>query len=131
MSRRCFFPLLVGLIVTTTAVGCGKSGAKKLDVSGTVKFDGKDVAEGDIIFVPENTAIGAEGGKIKDGKYTIKAPEGKCKVQITANRPIPGKKGPMGEDAIEQYIPEKYNEKTTLAAEVSTGKLTHDFDLKP
>jgi hypothetical protein len=36
----------------------------------------------------------------------------------------------MGEDWIEQFIPEKYNEKTELTAEVGSAKTEHNFDLK-
>ena len=45
-------------------------------------------------------------------------------------RPVPGKKGLMGEDAVEQYIPKQYNEETTLSADVARGKTEHNFDLK-
>jgi hypothetical protein len=130
MSRRHFFLLLAGLILLLTVAGCGSSGPKQLTVTGTVKFDGKEVAEGDITFIPEDKSVGPEGGKIKDGKYTIKGRSGKNKVQIMATRTVPGKKGPMGEDLIEQYIPEKYNDQTELSVDVGEGKTEHNFDLK-
>jgi hypothetical protein len=130
MNRRYFALLLAALMAGLVAPGCGKSGPKQLEVTGTVKFDGKEVAEGDITFIPEDKSVGAEGGKIKDGKYTIKARIGKNKVQIFASRPVPGKKGPMGEDLIEQYIPEKYNIQTELSVDAAEGKTEHNFDLK-
>ncbi len=130
MNRQYFSPLLAVLLAAVVAAGCGKSSPKLHDVNGTVKFDGQDVAEGDITFIPEDKSVGAEGGKIKAGRYTLKVKEGKNKVQILANRLIPGKKGPMGEDAVEPYIPEKYNDKTELTADVAAGKTTHNFDLK-
>ncbi|MBY0458211.1 MAG: hypothetical protein K2V38_12795, partial [Gemmataceae bacterium] len=92
--RPLLFALLAGAVLG--AAGCGKSGPAKLDVSGTVKFDGQDVADGYITFVPEDKSVGAEAGPIKDGKYTAQVREGKNKVQIVANRTVPGKKGPMG-----------------------------------
>ena len=111
--------------------GCSsETGPRKYDVSGTVKFDGKDVAEGEIIFQSDNPSIAAEGGMIKGGKYTLKAREGKNKVEIRATQVVPGKNGPMGEDWVEQFVPEQYNEKSTLTAEVGSGKTKHDFDLK-
>ncbi len=117
---------LLGLIV-----GCSNEvGPKKYDVSGTVKVDGTEVAEGEIVFQSDNQSIGAEGGMIKDGKYALKAREGKNKVQIRATRIVPGKKGPMGEDWVEQFVPDQYNEKSTLSAEVSSGKTKHNFELK-
>ena len=36
----------------------------------------------------------------------------------------------MGEDWVEQFIPEQFNEQTTLSAEVGPGKIKHDFELK-
>ncbi len=112
-------------------VGCSNEvGPKKYDVSGTVKVDGKEVAEGEIIFQSDDQSVGAEGGTIKNGKYATKAREGKNKVQIRATRVVPGKKGPMGEDWVEQFIPEQFNEQSTLSAEVGPGKTKHDFELK-
>jgi hypothetical protein len=128
--NRCCCAALLAFGMAFVAAGCGKSGPKLMEVSGTVKYDGQDVAEGDIAFIPEDKTVGGEGGKIKDGKYTLKVKEGKNKVQIFASRAVPGKKGPMGEDLVEQYIPEKYNDKTELTADVGAGKTTHNFDLK-
>ena len=117
---------LFGLVV-----GCSNEvGPKKYDVSGAVKVDGKEVAEGEIIFQSDDQSVGAEGGTIKDGKYALKAREGKNKVEIRATRIVPGKKGPMGEDWVEQFIHEQYNEKSTLTAEVGSGKTKHNFELQ-
>src|SRR5687767_2891918 len=107
---KLFAAVLAGLVLA--AAGCGGSGSKVREVTGTVTFDGKEVAEGEIIFSPEDPALSPDSGTIKDGKYTAKVKEGKHKVRINASRAVPGKKGPMGEDWIEEYIPEKYNEKT-------------------
>jgi hypothetical protein len=127
MLRITIVAGLFGLLAA--AAGCGDGKGKKYDVSGAVSYDGQDVADGDIVFVPEDKTVSPEGGKIKDGKYTAKVPAGKCRVEIRGNRTVPGKKGPMGEDFVESYIPEKYNVKSTLSAEVGSGKTTHDFKL--
>jgi len=130
IGMRGMFPgCLAAIGVLAMLQGCGSSGPRVLDVKGTVQYDGKPVAEGDITFLPENEAIGGEGGKIKDGKYAMKVKEGKNKVRITASQVVPGKKGPMGEDWVEQFMPAKYNDSTTLSADVATGKTQHDFNL--
>ena len=129
MSRRVYFAILATLVLALT--GCGSSGPKKFDVTGTVKYDGKDVEDGFITFTPDDKTVGPEAGPIKNGKYTVKANGGKNKVKIQANRLVPGKKGPMGEDAIEPYIPTKYNDSTTLEVDIGAGKTEHNFDLKP
>jgi hypothetical protein len=129
MTLRGFIGFAAVLGTLVMIQGCGQGGPKMLDVKGTVKFEGKPIAEGDIAFLPENEAVGGEGAKIKDGKYSMKVKEGRNKVRITGSRVVPGKKGPMGEDWVEQFIPQKYNDTTTLTAEVSAGKTQHDFDL--
>lgn len=128
MTRQLFFVVLMGLVLVLA--GCGKSGPAKLDVTGTVKYDGQDVGDGYITFLPEDKTIGPESGPIKDGKYSLKVVAGKNKVKVQANHTVPGKKGPMGEDFVEQYIPKQYNDETTLSADVESGKTEHNFDLK-
>lgn len=121
-----------GAALLAAMAGCGgDKGPKKYEVTGTVKFDGKDVTDGDITFTPEDKTVGPEAGKIVAGKYKLSAREGKNKVEITATRVVPGKKGPMGtEDVLEDLIPEKYNTKTELSVDVGSGKTEHNFDLK-
>jgi hypothetical protein len=114
------------LTVLALASGCGGQ-ADMYDISGKVTLDGKDVADGDITFLSDDKQFGSDGAKIKDGAYTAKVHKGKKKVEIHAVREVPGKKGPMGEPAMEEYIPEKYNTNTTLEIEVGPGKTTHDF----
>ena len=109
--------------------GCGGSEGNFHQVEGSVTWDGVPLPTGDIVFFPEEKEFGPDAGKIKDGKYNVKVREGKKRVEIRAVRPVPGKKGPMGEDAIEDYIPEEYNAKTTLTAEVAKGKTHFDFPL--
>jgi hypothetical protein len=54
------------------AVGCGDSGPRRYDLSGTVTFDGKPIPAGSIVFQPDTTAgnSGPQGtAEIRDGKY--------------------------------------------------------------
>lgn len=105
------------------ASGCGgDDGPAMHPVAGTVTFDGQPVKDGDILFVSDNPAFGPDAAKIKDGKFSLMAKEGKAKVKILAVRDLPGpkKKGAMGEEVqpTEQFIPPCYNDKTTLTANV-------------
>ena len=111
------FSLLVVLLLAS--FGCD-SGPRLYEITGKVTFDGVPVAKGDITLRPEKTSTAPQGAMIKDGSFVMKASEGKYKVEIISTRVVPGKKGPMGEDAIEEFIPQKYNTKTTLGAEVKT-----------
>lgn len=111
------------------ACGCD-SGPRLYEVTGKVTLDGVPVAKGDVTFRAENPSIPPQGASIKEGVFSLKANEGKFKVEIIATRPVPGKKGPMGEDAIEEYIPEQYNTNSRLSAEVKPSpKNTITFDL--
>lgn len=116
-------------VLLLASFGCD-SGPRLYEITGKVTFDGTPVAKGDITLRPEKTSTAPQGATIKDGSFQMKANEGKYKVEIISTRVVPGKKGPMGEDAIEEFIPEKYNTKTTLGAEVkSSGKNELIFEL--
>ncbi len=119
--------LIIGCFLLV--IGCD-SGTKVFDVTGKISLDGVPVEKGDITFRAENSSTPPQGSNIKEGTYKIKANEGKYKVEITATRLVPGKKGPMGEPAIEEFIPAKYNTKTTLGADVkNNAKNEINFDL--
>lgn len=121
---------IAGLTVVVLFCGCSQD-PKLFSVSGAVTFDGAPVADGDILFVPVDPALGPEPGKIKDGKYTLKAREGKKRVEIRASKVLPGgAKGAGGEPVPEEFLPRKYNDDSTLSAEVkSKGENKADFPL--
>jgi hypothetical protein len=131
MSRR-LSRLWPAVFLLAGLWGCGASGPRTYEVTGTVTFDDQPVTRGDIYFHPEDGRYGSEHGAIVEGKYRAKVKEGKHKVTIQASRPVPGKKGPMGEDAIEDYIPPQFADvnKTELSADVGPGKTEFNFPLK-
>jgi hypothetical protein len=113
-------------------LGCS-TGPRRYKVSGTATFDGQPMPEGDILFFPLDKATGPEAGKIKDGHFQLKAREGKHRVEISASRILPGSKvrGAGGEPVAEEYIPEQYNNKSTLEAEVKPqAENTFEFQLE-
>ena len=119
----------------TFLTGCANSGPATYPVTGTVTFDGQPVQAGDITFESDSGDVSTDAGKIVNGKYECKVKPGRKKVKITASREIPGKstKGAMGETLTErkEYIPENYNSKTELTAEVDEAPDNKiDFDLK-
>ena len=123
-------PGTAALLVATLVCGCSH-GPKLYPVSGAVTFDGAPVAEGDILFLPVDTALAPEPGTIKDGKYALQAREGKKRVEIRASKIQPGgAKGAGGEPVPEEYLPRIYNSESTLSAEVkSSGENKIDFPL--
>lgn len=125
---------LLAILVLTSLAGCNRSNAKpEYPVTGTVKFDGKAVETGTVLFRAAEGDQRGFSGAIQNGNYELKATAGKMKVQITATRLIPGKfeelnpgeKSPVGE----MYIPARYNTLSELTAEVQAGSNKFDFDL--
>jgi len=121
--------------------GCGSGG--RVPVQGSVSFNGTQVDNGSISFLavggPGGEATNA-GGEIKDGKYSIDAERGpkpgKYKVEIYWNKktgrmvPVPGD-ADMKMPETQQTLPAKYNKQTELTAEITSGRNTKNFDLKP
>jgi hypothetical protein len=110
--------------------GCDST-PKTYPVTGTVTLDGQPIPDGDIIFLPADTAVAPEPGKIVGGRYTLNARVGVKKVSISASKIIPGgARGGGNEPVPEEYVPERYNDLTELTAEVvPDGTNTFDFRL--
>ena len=108
---------------TVFAGGCGsRTAPDTYQVSGVVTFDGVPIEKGDIIFRPTDGKVGADAGVITAGKFFFRSKPGTKTVQIAAPREVPGTTttGLDGKPTpvYEQYIPARYNEKSTLSAEV-------------
>ena len=127
-----------GLIVLGITVGCGSSLAT---VQGNVTFDGQPIEQGLIVFEPVDGVGPVAGGAIQYGKYQLgteaNVTPGSKLVRIRAMRAT-GKKikaGPPAPDdamvdEIQQYIPDTYNEKSTLSAQIVAGNNAQNFDLR-
>ena len=121
--------MIVGL------VGCGDGGPPTGDISGKVSYDGKPIEDGAITFLAADGKAPTAGTTIKDGKYTaLKVPVGKVKVQITGSKVVGQKKVYNTPNSpvmpiTEQYVPAKYNDKTELTYDVTTGSQTKDYEL--
>lgn len=126
------------LVLTLALVGC--SGDNKSEVSGTVRFNGQDVAAGSINFIPTegNTGPGT-GAVIENGKYHIPRAKGvtpgKNRVEIRAFRNSTrkvqdptGKPGALTEERVPLFPPQ-FNDQSTLVKDVARGSDTIDFDI--
>ena len=113
------------------AFGCGAGSPAMCRVSGSVTFDGTPVENGEIIFVPLDKGFAPDAGKIDNGTYDVLVKAGNKRVEIRASRPVVGKKpNPMG-PVYQDYIPDKYNARTTLQADVKPeGANRFDYELK-
>jgi hypothetical protein len=124
-----FVPVALLLGSLLALAGCG---SKSQTVTGSVTFDGEPVKEGRIAFIPDRGGQGG-GGAITNGYYTLDVPPGKYRVEINASKmtKLPGGQvGMYGEkEELREYIPEKYNAKTELKADVPPPA-SLDFNLK-
>lgn len=105
------------------------------EVSGTVRFQGKEIKEGAITFIPMDGKTPTAGGTIKDGQYLVRVPAGVMKVSISAPRVVGKRKLYDTPDSPEmpvtlESLPARYNERTELQLEVKPGKNQKDFDLE-
>jgi hypothetical protein len=120
------------MLLVFPACGCGgPSEPPTYEVSGRVTWEGQPLEEGDIIFTAADNASAPASGKIEDGTYRIRSLPGKKLVSIRASRLVPGSKGAMGEPIFDNFIPDRFNVKTTLTVDVKTDQESKfDFPLE-
>jgi len=108
--------------------GCGASVDSRLpsrdEVSGTVTLDGEMIDNGSITFFSEEDAARGiqASATIKEGKYEILVTPGLKKVRI--NQTVESRP-----NFFEDLVPAKYNNETTLEADVSAENRQFDFEL--
>jgi hypothetical protein len=130
VSNRTYRLCVPAVVALAALAGGCSSGTPTYTVVGTVTFDGKAVAEGDVVFVPADGKTAPEAGKIKDGKFEMRARPGVQKVQIRAARA--GKYDPVMKEATRvDYIPPRYNTNTVLVENVKPeGRNEFTFALR-
>ncbi len=133
-----FVGLCGGLILFAMSwEGCGAGGASAT-LSGEVSFAGEPIRNGSIRLDPVNGKGIPVSTQISDGKYSF-APgsglvAGSYRVSITAVRVLAETEDPETGQKVqqtEQYIPDKYNTRTTLQISISGGTNTQNFALEP
>jgi len=129
------FPLVMALLFGVA--GCGSDGPPRLRVVGAVTLDGQPLADGAISFIPTGKGVAA-GATIAGGRYVVEGARGptpgEYRVEIRSSAPS-GKqlKDSFGQASIsemESIIPARYNDKTTLRAEITAaGPNQFDYSL--
>jgi hypothetical protein len=144
-SMRRNWQRLCQLMLLVVVAGCSKGGMTKVVVSGDVSYKGQPVNNGQILFYPTgNTQGPVSGASIKDGHYEAVGkggvPVGTHRVVINgyraakiANQAAAQAAAAMeGESGTrEQYLPAKFNDKSTLEVTVDAGqsRAVKDFQL--
>jgi hypothetical protein len=107
--------LLCGAILCNLCA-CRDSGLHT--VTGKVTWNGNLLSQGDIILTPADGSGIPVAGKIVHGKFRLETPPGTYEVAIFATREIASADPQMGAVPREMYIPERFNDQTTLAATI-------------
>jgi hypothetical protein len=136
LARRCArLASRVGLAGALLAAAACSDGRPMGTVSGTVSVDGKPAEKGAITFIPTDGQAPTAGGEIKAGRYTARVPLGKAKVEVRVPKVVGRKKiydtpdSPV-QDVLDEVLPKKYNDETTLLLEVKAGRNRKDWELK-
>lgn len=114
---------MICLVLLIALVGCGgrSTGQRQYSVSGKVTVDGKPLEIGDLSLVPSDGVGGAFGAEIVDGAFRIKTTAGPKTVRIESYRLSQTLVGPDGKPGTEQFLPARYNSKSTLTATIPDG----------
>ena len=115
--------------------GCSGGSQQRQKVFGAVSFAGSPLADGSIEFF--TTSGPAAGALVREGEYAIPAEHGLVPgvYRVTIRSPVvvgEAKPDGMSSPATRDRIPERYNAKTQLKAEVqANGANRFDFILEP
>lgn len=119
--------LVLACFLCLLTLGCA---SRERKVTGAVTWDGQPLKDGTINLIPLDPTIPAVSAKIVNGAYEVLALPGMKKVEIYASRSVGEFLPHMGMAAQEMYIPEEYNARSTLTADVSaTGDNQFSFEL--
>jgi len=131
MARR-FSTVLSVAVTSLLTFGCESKESQTHSISGTVSLDGKPLPEGEVYFILPGQAPAIF--PVKDGDFSGQARAGKHRVEINAYRARKEKVGSPGQNMTpppENYIPEKFNTKSELTAQVETaGSKQFKFDVQ-
>jgi hypothetical protein len=131
MSYIHCFRLLAAIVLCSAAIGCGRSGPARFDLSGKVTFRGQPVPVGTISFLPDGNK-GNKGpvgfAKVADGVYdTRRQGRGACGGPLVVvisgftGKAVPGKdEMPLGSQVFPDY---------RVPFDMSPGTTTKDFDV--
>lgn len=130
-------PLLC-LFTIYLVVGNADCGAKSSpSIHGKVTLDGEPVANGNIVFLSQDSKGPKAAAAIENGVYSLsphdKLIAGKYRVEISWRKPT-GKKIPSADpgittDETREAVPAKYNTDSTLVAAIGSGEVEKDFAL--
>jgi len=113
------------------ACGCHEgSGFPESLASGVVQYEGKPLEQGTITFIAKDGATPSAQGEISQGDYQVWVPHGSKRVEIHSSKWTGKSYEEFGIKEMIQFLPDRYNEKSTLTAEIGPeNKVELNFDL--
>lgn len=121
------------MVTAMLCTACAPTGPGTITIQGMVTLDGAPLPEGQVVFIPTDPSLGAAGGAVADGVFTITTYKGPHKVEVHAEkqltRPVPAGAPPEAGITFVSIIPKRYNEKTTLTFDVQSPNDRPEFPL--
>ena len=120
------------LAASSALLGTGCSGgAQTGEVLGEVSLDGQPLSDGVVHFIPLTGQSKTESTFIKAGRFAKQVPVGKHRVEISSVQARPLRPGQDADSATGvETVPDKYNTKSELEADVKKGKNSLRFELQ-
>ena len=124
------------LIFSILLIGCSGCSDGLKSVSGKIDYDGKPVETGRISFITEGGAGTTYTGNCKNGRYSIRVPEGEFLVRITSvkfeklENPVDTGVGTKITERTIHLVPDTYGMRSRLKITVDAATKTHDFLLE-
>ena len=133
MLRFSRFRISTISVLALVLLGCGRA-RTKVDVTGTVTYQGKPIDLGNIKFDPIDKKLQPDGSEIRNGIYHVNVPIGQALVSISGAKKVGEKafntpNGP-GRAKYEEFVPKKYSREPEIIADVKPDTSRFDFDLK-
>jgi hypothetical protein len=126
---RLVMTIVIALAASLTA-GCAKPIRPGFAVvNGEVTFDDTAIPTGFIQFEPHDSKLAPESAPITAGRYSGLFRIGPSRVRISASRPSKKINPDNGQPIDESFIPERYNTKSELSADVVADR-TNTFDFR-
>ncbi len=142
--------LLLGALVVASVAGCGKDSEPPVEVTGTIRLDGKPLVKALVIFSPasahgpRNRAVGVtdEKGQYRltsegqpgaaPGDYVVMVTESEYPPELQGRDVPPEKMARYVRSLGGRPLPQRYANpvKTPLRAAVTPDKRTFDFNLQ-
>jgi hypothetical protein len=133
--------LVLSALITLSSSGCGDATGGRCAISGTVRFQGKPLDQGNILFIPVASTLATQAGtSITKGTYAIPKMQGllpgRYKVSISSGDgetpagPTDRPPGPSGNFSSQERIPRNFNVESTQEVDVKQeGSNQFDFDI--